>query len=90
MGLTHIVDSQACPVCVTPLDAAINVSGKAGPQDGDLTICIYCTTVLRFGPDGVLEMLSTEEWSRMSKEEQEFLSQVVSACLALKPTPSSM
>lgn len=39
---------HGCPVCLRPFDAATNITGDAKPQPGDLTICLYCTTVLEF------------------------------------------
>jgi hypothetical protein len=47
-----------CPVCESKLDAAsaTNRDG-ATPQSGDVTICIYCTTVLAFTDDLAVEKI---------------------------------
>lgn len=46
------VDASPCPVCNAKLDAATCAS-QAGrsPRPGDITVCLYCATILVFNPD---------------------------------------
>lgn len=45
----HHVPLAHCPACNATLSAATNAAGDdAHPAAGDLTICLYCTAVMRF------------------------------------------
>lgn len=57
-GWTGQIVPSFCPKCFHQLDAATNMEGKDPPEPGDYTVCIRCASVLRFGPDMMLEMAS--------------------------------
>lgn len=60
-------DPSACPNCGKVMDAATAVDGSgAVPQEGDVSVCLYCGEALQFGPDLDLERL---DWSRLDAEE---------------------
>ncbi len=55
------VQARSCPVCNTILDGATQVEGKeVEPQDGDVSICLYCGTASKFQGDKLCK-LSEEE-----------------------------
>lgn len=58
-----------CPTCKTHLDGASSGESFNQPQQGDLSICIYCGSMLEF--DGEGESLGFRE---LTKEDLEKLS----------------
>ena len=55
-GWTGQLVPSFCPRCFKLLNAATNMEGKDKPEPGDFTICIKCSSVLRFNPDMQLEL----------------------------------
>jgi hypothetical protein len=51
--MTVKLDSNpCCPKCETVLDGATDLDGKGvAPSPGDITMCIYCHTVMEFTDD---------------------------------------
>jgi hypothetical protein len=56
------VAAEPCPRCGHTLDAdtALDESGGS-PSPGDLSVCLYCATIHRFGVDLKRRPLSNEE-----------------------------
>ncbi len=63
------VVETACPVCNRKLDAATSVMDEARPRDGDISICLYCGSLLVFqggkpvkpeSIDNILDSMDTE------------------------------
>lgn len=51
-----------CPVCGYKIDAATAVSNEgAAPRDGDITVCMKCTSFLMFINGLDLRLLTLEE-----------------------------
>jgi hypothetical protein len=50
-----------CPVCGKMLDAAKSLETGGRPKANDFSICLYCSSVLRFRPDMVLERITTQD-----------------------------
>lgn len=47
--MLHRVEPTQCPVCETSLNATTGVSDHAAiPQPGDITVCLYCTSILEY------------------------------------------
>lgn len=44
----HRVKAIPCPVCFTRLDAAASLDCNDPPKSGDFTVCLECSTVLRY------------------------------------------
>jgi hypothetical protein len=44
-----------CPSCHYKADAATSLSGEARPKPGDITLCINCGELAKFGQDYKLE-----------------------------------
>lgn len=59
-GWTGRIVPSFCPQCFHLLDAATNMTSRDKPEPGDYTVCINCASVLRFGPDMLLELASLE------------------------------
>ena len=52
--MNHHTAKMFCPKCITEIDGATNLEGgDQTPEDGDISICIYCTEVLEYA-DGTL------------------------------------
>ena len=45
---SYRLKSTVCPVCKKSVDAATSLHGKGIPQKGNFTVCIYCSSILRF------------------------------------------
>lgn len=58
---TTPVPTSACGRCGQVLDHATGPDHDAIPEPGDITLCIRCGTVHRFGPDMELIPLTREE-----------------------------
>lgn len=39
---------HGCPVCLSAADAASDLRGDAQPKPGDITVCLYCASILEF------------------------------------------
>jgi hypothetical protein len=54
-----------CPVCSHKLDSATKMMSDGsvgGPAPGDVTVCLYCTSWLEFGPEAKsLEILEQKK-----------------------------
>lgn len=71
LGETLHVVADNCPNCNHKLDAATCCSDDnvAAPREDDLTICSKCSSVLKFGPNLKLKMLSSEELAIVKKND---------------------
>jgi hypothetical protein len=58
-GYTGQTPLRFCPVCFHKLDGVTNLTGSEKPEPGDFTICIGCTSVLKF-TTGNFELSSLE------------------------------
>lgn len=62
--MSFIMPETICPYCDAPLNTASNALAYMGmekPAPEDLTICIYCTQLLKFDKDLHLCKLTPEE-----------------------------
>jgi hypothetical protein len=66
-------NKDGCPVCFHPLDAATCATGDARPEPGDLTVCLYCTTFLRFDDQLRHVKLQDGEFSQLDAVERRTL-----------------
>ena len=46
---TTYTSSSHCPGCGAVRDATTSLEENARPEEGDLSICMYCATVFQFG-----------------------------------------
>lgn len=59
---TTQANPDACPRCGKDVDQHTGVSGNDSPSEGDLSICMHCLGMLRFGEALRLYPLSDEEF----------------------------
>jgi hypothetical protein len=58
----HRVKESQCPTCKKVLSAAAEIhGGNAQPKPGDLSVCFYCGSFIRFMPDMQLRLMTIEE-----------------------------
>ncbi len=65
-----------CPQCGTLLNAASTLEGRFTPKPGDVTVCAYCSTFLKFDEFMFLRILPDEEFEKLEKVEKEQLNAV--------------
>ncbi len=69
--------ASKCPACDAFLDAASSINKKhALPSPGDYSICFYCTTFVRYGPNMELIELTSTDFHKLSQEMQDELFQL--------------
>lgn len=56
-----------CPTCAKTLDAS---SGPGSPSTGDLSVCAYCLTMLRYEPGLALRELTAAEFDALRPDER--------------------
>ena len=63
------IQGSNCPSCGKFLDGASSVSdpGRSGPSPGDLSICIACGTIVKFGENLKLEIVSENELEQIKQ-----------------------
>lgn len=72
--MTGLMPETACPFCGYKLNAATDVKFTgAKPSPGDISVCIECTSFLRFNGDLKLEALPAADMAAMPDEIQEQL-----------------
>ena len=83
-----IASNAICPNCQHLLDAATNTENKANhiPQDGDISICLYCATLLRFNADFSLSRLDPGFVEELKREDYETYQKLLFAQLAVLQT----
>lgn len=65
MATSHFTPASECPECGKKLDAATGVQADQAPRPGDVSICIYCRTWLRFTDDLTLRIMTKEDLEEM-------------------------
>jgi hypothetical protein len=67
-----------CPCCDRYLDHTSNTKGEnVKAKSGDLSVCGYCATMLRFNDKLDLELLTGDQFSALDKDMQEELNNTV-------------
>lgn len=73
MSTTH-TPVCLCPQCSRVLDAASHSSGeRIAPKAGDLSVCLYCLTVLQFAEDLSVLALSQSQLDALAGAERKEL-----------------
>jgi hypothetical protein len=72
---SYFMANAVCPVCKQAITAAVpmeSLMGKPGvtyrPEPGDITICAFCTSFLRFKEDLSLALLTEDEVADLPDE----------------------
>lgn len=71
-----------CPKCRALLYGHTHIVGRKHPAKGDLVVCLYCTTMLRYSEIDnklALEILTTPEFQDLPTETQQSLNNIVKA-----------
>lgn len=73
-----------CPKCGAFLDGASTPKGEVEPQDGDLSICVYCATILLFKVRDELEIhqMGYDQFKELPEEDQAELTKIRAAILS--------
>ncbi|MCE7567552.1 hypothetical protein LZS85_15620 [Aliivibrio fischeri] len=58
-----------CPHCDSKINAYACMEEDAHPKEGDFNICVYCTTVFKYGPDLSLVFVTDEDLEDVSEDE---------------------
>lgn len=79
----HRTPPVQCPQCKALLDAAASMDeGNTEPPDeGDITVCIYCGAVLMWEFNMQLTLLTEEELEEIAKEYPD----IIEAATVIKP-----
>lgn len=64
---TTIIAGTKCPKCSAPITAQTSFTGHT-PSPGDLTLCMECSTLMRFDPNMCLEAVTDEEFAALPPE----------------------
>ena len=75
MSPTHWpIAPHPCPACHESLEVATEVSPGPPPEPGNLTVCLYCSSLLVFTETGLraaqrsdVDALSMEEWLEIAR-----------------------
>jgi len=76
------VPARLCPSCFEQLDGASKIDSEGAPVPGDVSFCIYCAAMLRFGDDMALvaedrpESLNDPKLLEMQQQVKTFLEEV--------------
>jgi hypothetical protein len=72
--MTTDLPTSQCPFCGYEMDRATHPEDNSiKPSPGDLSICLKCTSILRFDDGMRLAALEPEEFSRLPQEQQDYL-----------------
>ena len=70
LGITgQLKTKPVCPKCETLLDGFTGVDNTNSPESGDITICAYCTTILKFTDNMGVDIMTAKELDEIPKEE---------------------
>ena len=59
------IDKCLCPSCKNKLDGFTSVDHKSRPSEGDVTVCCYCSSVLTFGSNLILELAEADHLQKV-------------------------
>lgn len=62
------IPETQCPACGARFDAVTAVRYESMPEPGDLSVCIMCASVLRFGNDLSYELPDRAERRKLLNE----------------------
>ena len=83
MRATHLKKDK-CPACNKGLDCASSLDPDEVPRPKDISICIYCGTLLQYGNDMTLQLLPIFIFETLPIKTQQQLLQAKSAITKIK------
>ena len=72
------VREDSCPGCGHPLDSQNDPINRSKASPGDMSICIYCHTLLVFNPDMKLQLGDESKLSRNDRKTLSVVRQILS------------
>lgn len=66
--MTTKINDDICPNCKSVLNACTGVNSEQNPSPGDITICFYCGSVLKFSDDMTLVEPTIDDYVAMPKD----------------------
>ncbi len=83
--ISHKLVSSSCPFCGYQVDRATNPrEPAASPKPGSLSMCLQCTSFLRFDQNLRLIALPQQEFKELPDELRDFLFRVRAAAHRVK------
>jgi hypothetical protein len=80
--MTTRVPACECPVCGRTMDAATDVLSRDNvPEAGDLSVCLYCCTVLVFTPELKLRLAGGADFDSLAPADKAYLAKMILAIL---------
>ncbi len=71
---------QYCPTCGKPQDAHTPVDQQdCIPQEGDLSVCLYCATFCTFDDTLTLKAMTAEQIKEIQKKDPEAYAMMIAA-----------
>jgi hypothetical protein len=64
------IAASGCPCCGVSLDKAANVLNDDGPKENDISICVYCGSINKFGPGMIIVKMEKAELDSLPWEFQ--------------------
>ena len=65
------VKAAPCPSCGKELDGCTSFTGQQTPSGGDFSVCLYCSTILRFTAGLGLSSASTSDLVELMVDQPE-------------------
>lgn len=87
---TTVIPLQPCPACFKVMDAASHPEKAVSPKAGDLTMCLYCQTVLQFDAKLRVSIASKDEIANTPADELRRLRRYQAAAAAAQLAFSSV
>lgn len=68
--MVSVIEKNKCPSCGELIDANTNIDGnkEVTPGPGDLSLCIYCATMLEYEDNLTLKVLQREKLNRIRRD----------------------
>lgn len=67
--MTSRLPGRHCPVCRAEIDGQTSVAGQFTPKPGDVTVCLYCQSILIFTEDLQTRIASYDEMLQLRQSE---------------------
>ena len=78
----HRTPTSGCPVCGTTLDAASGIATARAPEPGDVSVCLYCGTMLTWAEDMALVQIDPTTWAEIQRDKPALAAMLLQASRA--------
>lgn len=73
MAKHRLINEPQCPKCRAKLDGASGIDYEDRPEDGDVSVCVYCYALLVYTPELDLRQLTLDEYTALSEDVKDTL-----------------